>query len=102
MEPKVLSCAQEEPKLKTAAPGTSRKGKRMTNVLKPTKMASPTASKITKNPLGATVTENVITKLKVATSAEASLYIDKTSSTKAYLITDAAREKNKIKLNLLN
>jgi hypothetical protein len=78
----------------------------MTNVLKavlkPTKMASPTASKITKNPLGATVTENVITKMKVATNAEASLYIDKTSSTEAYLITDAAREKNKIKLNLLN
>jgi hypothetical protein len=62
------------------------KGKIMANVLKavlrPTNVASPAAPKITKN---------VITELKVATSAMISLDIDKASSSKAYLITHAAR-----------
>jgi hypothetical protein len=80
-------------------------GKRMANVLKavqkPGMMALPTAPKITESPLGAPITEIVITKLKVTTSIEASLDVDKTSSWKVYLITNAAREKNKRKLKLL-
>jgi hypothetical protein len=73
----MLSSAQDQPKLETIATGTPRKGKRMANVLKailrPTKMASPATLKITESPLGAPVTKNLITELKVATSVEASL-----------------------------
>jgi hypothetical protein len=58
-------------------------------VLRPTNVASPAAPKITKN---------VITELKVATSAMISLDIDKASSSKAYLITHAVREKEKDKV----
>jgi hypothetical protein len=68
MEPKVL----EQPKLISATIGIPQKGKSMANVLKvvlrPAKMTLPATPKVTKD---------VITELKVATSAEASLDIDK-------------------------
>ena len=44
-------------------------------VLKPAKMASPTALKITESLLCAPVVENVTIELKVATCAEASLVL---------------------------
>ena len=43
----------------------------------------------------------MITELKVAACAEASLDADKTSSPKAYLIIDVAKAKNKRKSKLL-
>jgi hypothetical protein len=96
------SSSQDQPKLEIVATGTPQKGKRMANVLKvvlrPAKMASPVAPKITESPLGAPVTENVITELKVATSAEASLDADKASSSEACLITDATSEKEQEKI----
>lgn len=61
-------------------------------------MASPAVSKITESPLGTPVTENVITKLKVATSTEVSLDVDKAKSSKACLIIDAAKEKQQVKI----
>jgi hypothetical protein len=70
-------------------------------ILKPAKMASPAALKITESPLSAPIIENVTTELKVAACAEASLDADKTSSPKAYLIIDVAKEKNKRKSKLL-
>jgi hypothetical protein len=88
MVPKV----QEQSKLTCAIAGT-RKGKRMANVLKgvlrPAKVALPTTSN---------VTEDVIIELKVATSADASFDINKANSLKADLITDAAREKEQVKV----
>jgi hypothetical protein len=60
----VSSSAQEQPKLTSAAIGTPRKGKRMANVLKvvlkPTKMASPKALKITQSSLSTPFVGNVV------------------------------------------
>jgi hypothetical protein len=67
-------------------------------VLKPAKMASPTALKITESLLCAPVVENVTIELKVAACAEASLDADKTSSPKDYLIIDVAKEKEQEKI----
>jgi hypothetical protein len=95
----------DQSKLDAAATGTPRKGKRMANVLKAilrlVKVASPIAPNITESPLGAPVTENVITELKVTTSAEASLNEDKDNSLRAYLTKMLPRKRNNRKSNLL-
>jgi hypothetical protein len=63
MEPKVSSSAEDQPKPTSATIGTPQKGKRMANVLKailkPAKMASPAALKITQSRLSTPFVGNV-------------------------------------------
>jgi hypothetical protein len=101
MEPKMSTSAQDQPKARTGATRTPRKGKRIANVLKavlkPAKMASPTAAKITEGPLSAPVAENVTTELKVVACAEAFINEDKASSSKVYSTTNVGPEKEQEK-----
>jgi hypothetical protein len=84
---------QEQPKVTSAITWTPREGKRMANVLKavrrPAKMASPITPK---------VTEDVITKPKVATDVEVSYDVNKASSLRTDLITEVVREETQDKV----
>ena len=71
-------------------------------VLKPSKVALPVVTKVTKSSLSATVVENATSELKVTDSTEVSLDVDMTTASKAYSIIDAARGKEQEKIKAYN
>jgi hypothetical protein len=96
----------DHPKLTAIVMGTPLKAKRMVNVLKavvkPSKVALPVVTKVTKSSLNATVVENATSELKVTASIEVSLDVDMTTASKAYSIIDAARGKEQEKIEASN